>query len=87
MKVYYGLMTHPLDRQTLYLHKIQEKYMKSIKNVFKSFVVSINLSIFAPILSVGAVLSCNDYDQSCVCHTTDWFTLFCILALGVMMLF
>ena len=54
MKVYYGLMTHPLDRQTLYLHKIQEKYMKSIKNVFKSFVVSINLSIFALILSVGA---------------------------------
>ena len=34
-------MTHPLDRQTLYLHNIQEKYMKSIKNVFKSFVVSI----------------------------------------------
>lgn len=55
MKVYYGLMTHPLDRQPLYLHKIQEKYMKSIKNVFKSFVVSINLSIFASILSVGAV--------------------------------
>ena len=45
---------HPLDRQTLYLHNIQEKYMKSIKNVFKSFVVSINLSIFALILSVGA---------------------------------
>lgn len=55
MKVYYGLMNHPLDRQPLYLYKIQEKYMKSIKNVFKSFVVSINLSIFAPILSVGAV--------------------------------
>lgn len=54
MRVYYGLMTHLLDRQTLYLHKIQEKYMKSIKNVLKSFVVSINLSIFAPILSVGA---------------------------------
>ena len=54
MRVYYGLMTHLLDRQTLYLHNIQEKYMKSIKNVFKSFVVSINLSIFAPILSVGA---------------------------------